>query len=51
MVLYLILRPNTVEYNTLSSLAVTDSNSDRLGRGKEVHMGTQGHGVLREGRR
>lgn len=51
MVLYLIIRPNAVEYNTLSLLAMADSNSDRLGRGKEVGMGTRGHGVLGEGRR
>ena len=42
MVLYLIIRPNAVEYNTLSLLAMADSNSDRLGRGKEVGMGTRG---------
>lgn len=43
--------PNTVEYNTLSSLAMIDSNSDRLGTVKEVDLGTRGHRVLREGRR
>ena len=51
MVLYLIIRPNTVEYNALSLLAMTESNNDRLGRGKEVDMGTRGHRALREGRR
>lgn len=51
VVLYLIIRPNTVEYNTLSSLGMIDSNNDRLGTVKEVDLGTQGHRVLREGRR
>ena len=35
VVLYLIIRPNTLGYTTLSSLAVTGNNSD-----KEVESGT-----------